>query len=252
MAKVVLDLWVGSHEVFLEQENAFNRICQYLAHNAKNFGFSTNIEELTIEEKEMLVELYNEDKAWSGPCRVLPPQQLSIGEISIDVFVDKCPKTSENFISLCSGKLGNSKKAPYKPLHYKGCRIHRIVSDFIAQGGDITRDDGTGGESIYGGRFNDEKEGLKLKFKLGTIAMANSGKNSNTSQFFIVLTDDKKKLEKLDGKYVVFGQLIDGFDVLKKLNELGSESGNPITDVIIGNCQIKEKFKKKFTARRFY
>ena len=113
------------------------------------------------------------------------------------------------------------KNARNKKLHYLDCPIHRIVKGFVAQGGDITRGDGSGGEvrrvdhllvsrsppsqSIYSGKFNDDKVGLKAKFKRGSLAMANSGKNTNSSQFFVVLTNDEAQLAKLDGKYVQFG-----------------------------------------------
>jgi cyclophilin family peptidyl-prolyl cis-trans isomerase len=135
------------------------------------------------------------------------------------------------------------------------------VKGFVAQGGDVTRGDGSGGEvrpnidvmhlfectliaakcqSIYGGKFADEKQGLKTKPSKGSLAMANSGKNSNSSQFFIVLTDDETKLAKMSGKYVVFGKVKDSEDcqdVLRKLDEAGGEEdGRPREKVWIGGC----------------
>jgi len=132
------------------------------------------------------------------------------------------------------------KNAPNKKLHYLDCPMHRIVKGFVAQGGDVTRGDGSGGESIYGGKFADEKQGLKTKPHKGSLAMANSGKNSNSSQFFVVLTDDEAKLAKMTGKYVVFGQLKDSegcMDVLRKLDEVGGgDDGRPKERVWIGRC----------------
>jgi len=91
--------------------------------------------------------------------------------------------------------------------------------------------------SIYGGKFNDEKDGLKIKMRRGTLAMANSGKNTNSSQFFIVLTDDEMQLAKLNGKYVAFGELKAGFEVLDKLNQVaGDVDGKPNVPVWIGGC----------------
>lgn len=91
-------------------------------------------------------------------------------------------------------------------------------------------------QSIYGGKFNDDKAGLKVKPRKGSLAMANSGKNSNSSQFFVVLTEDDGKLAKMNGKYVVFGQLKEGWDVLPRLDGVGTEDGRPAQAVWIGGC----------------
>ncbi|KIM64136.1 hypothetical protein SCLCIDRAFT_1213542 [Scleroderma citrinum Foug A] len=114
------------------------------------------------------------------------------------------------------------------------------MKGFVAQGGDITRHDGSGGESIYGGKFNDEKQGLAIKPHRGSLAMANSGKNTNTSQFFVVLTDEEKQLAKMKGKHVVFGELREGWEVLTRIEEVTttdrSGDGNPRVPVWIGGC----------------
>ncbi|KAI8989079.1 cyclophilin-like domain-containing protein [Trametes punicea] len=150
-------------------------------------------------------------------------------------------KTTTNFLALCTGEKGMCKNAPNKKLHYFGCPIHRIVKGFVAQGGDITRGDGSGGESIYGGKFNDEKAGLKKKMRRGSLAMANSGKNTNSSQFFVVLTDDESKLSKMNGKYVVFGDLKYGWDVLDRLDAVGGGvDGKPTMPVWIEGCGVSE------------
>lgn len=93
-------------------------------------------------------------------------------------------------------------------------------------------------QSIYGGKFNDEKDGLKVKPARGSIAMANAGKNSNTSQFFVVLTDNPGQLKKLEGKYVTFAKAVEGLDVLEKLNAVGTREGVPQEEVWIENCGV--------------
>ncbi|RUP47963.1 cyclophilin-like domain-containing protein [Jimgerdemannia flammicorona] len=125
-----------------------------------------------------------------------------------------------------------------KPLHYLHTRLHRVVPGFVAQGGDVTRGDGSGGDSIYpGGKFNDEKPGLAPRFDgRGVVAMANSGKNSNTSQFFVTLTDDVGKLEKLNGKYVVFGRVVEGLEVLDEIDKVEVKGETPLVDVVVVGC----------------
>ncbi|KQK20597.1 peptidyl-prolyl cis-trans isomerase CYP63 isoform X1 [Brachypodium distachyon] len=150
--------------------------------------------------------------------------------ITIELFSDVVPKTAENFRALCTGEkgLGQTTKTP---LYFKGTNIHRIIKGFMAQGGDFSRGDGRGGESIYGAKFPDEN--FKLKHdQPGVLSMANSGANSNGSQFFITF----KATPHLDGKHVVFGKVLNGKDLLKKLEALGSESGKPTSPVKIVDC----------------
>ncbi|KDN35127.1 hypothetical protein RSAG8_11860, partial [Rhizoctonia solani AG-8 WAC10335] len=174
--------------------------------------------------------------------RFQPPQSLSIGRLVFDLDTSAgLAKTCTNFIALCKGDKGMCKNAPNKPLHYKGTAIHRIAKEFVAQGGDITRNDGSGGESIYGGRFADAKEGLKAKPEFGSLAMANSGKNSNTSQFFVVLTDNPAKIAKITGKYVVFGKARtsgEGKQVLQQLGALAGADERPLQPVWIESCGV--------------
>mmetsp|Transcript_10580 Transcript_10580/g.65086 ORF Transcript_10580/g.65086 Transcript_10580/m.65086 type:complete len:149 (-) Transcript_10580:3324-3770(-) len=123
-----------------------------------------------------------------------------------------------------------------KPLQCLGCRFFRVEKRFVCQTGDFVNDDGTGGESIYGGKFNDEKAALKLKHaSAGVVGMANSGKNSNTSQFYITFG----ACPQLDGKHVVFGQVVDGLDVLELMEATGaSEDGAPREIFQVENCGI--------------
>jgi len=154
------------------------------------------------------------------------------GRIVMELFADTCPKTAENFRALCTGEKGNGKSG--KPLHFKGSSFHRIIPGFMCQGGDFTRGNGTGGESIYGEKFSDETfQGKAGKhFGPGTLSMANAGPNTNGSQFFICTADTSW----LDGKHVVFGQIVKGYEVVKAMEAIGSRSGQTSKTVTISDC----------------
>lgn len=153
----------------------------------------------------------------------------NVGRIVFELYNDKLPKTCENFRCLCTGEKGTGKSG--KPLSYKGCPFHRIIPDFMIQGGDFTRMNGTGGESIYGSKFNDE--GFPFKHtKPGLLSMANAGPNTNGSQFFITTVP----CPWLDGKHVVFGEVVEGMNIVKKLEECGSQSGATKKQCCIADC----------------
>ena len=164
------------------------------------------------------------------------------GRITIELFADAAPKTAENFRVLCTGEKGVGKKG--KPLHYKGSGFHRIIPQFMCQGGDITSGDGTGGESIYGESFDDEtfKGKAGVHFGPGTLSMANKGPNTNGSQFFLCTY----ATAHLNGRHVVFGQVLSGYDVVKRMEAEGSAGGKPSKPVMITNSgQIKADAKSK-------
>eukprot|EP00741_Cyanophora_paradoxa_P025710 tig00000388_g24811.t1 len=143
---------------------------------------------------------------------------------------DVTPKTAENFYRLCVGDKGRGKSG--KPLHFKGSGFHRIIQEFMCQGGDFTAGDGTGGESIYGVTFPDEN--FKLKHtKPFLLSMANAGPNTNGSQFFITTA----VTSWLDGMHVVFGEVVEGVDVVKKMEAQGiNDDGDVRSPVVIADC----------------
>lgn len=188
------------------------------------------------------VDMYD-DKANVGKELELDPNNPQVffdisiadepaGRITMQVYQDVCPKTAANFIALCQGDQVS--KSTGKPLAYKGSVFHRVISNFMLQGGDFTNGNGTGGESIYGEKFEDENFLLKHS-EPGILSMANSGKNTNGSQFFITTVPTPH----LDGKHVVFGKVLDGMDLVKKIEALETDSGDkPLKQVVIADSGL--------------
>ena len=152
------------------------------------------------------------------------------GRIEITLDTTNTPRTAENFRCLCTGEKGMGQSG--KALHFKGSTFHRVIPGFMAQGGDFTRGDGRGGESIYGGRFEDENFSGRHSGR-GILSMANAGPNTNGSQFFLCFV----ATPHLDGKHVVFGEVTGGMDVLDKLESVGSApAGATSAPCVIVDC----------------
>ncbi|XP_074841289.1 NK-tumor recognition protein isoform X2 [Carettochelys insculpta] len=156
-----------------------------------------------------------------------------VGRIMFQLFSDVCPKTCKNFLCLCSGEKGIGKTTG-KKLCYKGSTFHRVVKNFMIQGGDFSEGNGKGGESIYGGYFKDENFVLKHD-RAFLLSMANRGKHTNGSQFFITT----KPAPHLDGVHVVFGLVISGFEVIEQIENLKTDTASrPYADVRVIDCGV--------------
>eukprot|EP00730_Choanoeca_flexa_P002651 TRINITY_DN1111_c0_g1_i2.p2 TRINITY_DN1111_c0_g1~~TRINITY_DN1111_c0_g1_i2.p2 ORF type:complete len:238 (+),score=47.25 TRINITY_DN1111_c0_g1_i2:1766-2479(+) len=217
-----------------EWHASYDRMLDFLKDNHAMYGLPSSLDDCNDDQKEMLEDVYNGDSTAvaKGPGRVDKPPSKTAGRLNIELFDKQVPKTCDNFYNLCTGAKGKGKSG--KELHFKDTPVHRVLKGFCLQSGDIVKGDGSAGDSIYGGKFNDEKPGLKLKHDArGILSMANSGKNSNTSQFFITFGPQPK----LDGKHVVFGKVVDGLAVLDIIEAAAGEGdGPPMHRIVISDC----------------
>jgi len=157
--------------------------------------------------------------------------------VVFELFYDLTPRTAENFRGLCTGEYGIGKKTK-KPLHYTGCSFFRSVKDFMVQTGDFQFNNGDGGESIYGGTFNDE-DFSRRHTQGGVLSMANKGRNTNGSQFFITL----KRCPRLDNKHIAFGQVVDGMDVIRAISKVPIDRDEKprVPIMIVGSGELGTK-----------
>ena len=245
----------------LDLDNARERLATAAAFvdaTDTRYGFSSNILlKLGGSELSRLPELISTDHEWStktaaAQSSVVTKPPAYGNRIVVKLYWDIAPLACENFATLCAngsssassssgGKSEKVKPPPIgesgKPLTYRGSTVHRVIPGFIMQGGDFVFGNGSGGECVFSGKktFKDERGGLNLGHdRRGILSMGNSGKNSNTSQFFFTFD----KANQCDGKHVIFGEIVSGYGILDACEQLGTKDGNPTSPITITDCGI--------------
>jgi len=216
-----------------DELEAYKLGCAFVdANNIKYSLTSKDITELGGAEIARLPDLFEADYDWSkkGKAQFRAPVQ----RVVIQLFEKESPLACENFKGFIAGD--KKSKECGKMLSYRGVPFHRIIKGFMMQGGDFVTGTGAGGESMKGKSFKDDPAGLKLKIsERGVVAMSNSGKNSNTCQFFISF----RPMKELDGKHVVFGKVVEGIEVIDRVEAecaAGADPGKPLKPVKIVEC----------------
>lgn len=238
--RVILEVTKGTEAERKRRKEGYLLAKEALRRMGPSYGWDVdrNPETLSEEEQDILRqgwERHMKPKDGSMEMNFEAPMSDVLGTLEIELHVEEAPRACENFRCLSTGEKGKGKGSG-KALHYSGCRFFRIEKGFLCQTGDFVRNDGSGGESIYGKKFPDEKGGLKLKHDVaGVVGMANSGKNTNTSQFYITFGP----CPKLDGKHVIFGRMTKGFDVLEIIESAGgSDDGTPLETFCIAGGRV--------------
>ena len=224
--RAFLDVDIDGHRA------AHARACAFVAATSLRYGLSSPVlADIGGSERARLPELYASDYEWQSKGRLeLSPAPCE--RLVVELFEDAAPNCVANFLALCTGSKGKAKGSGV-PLHYKGTRFFRQTA-FMIQGGDVVFSNGAGGESIWGGTFKDERGALALKHDArGLVSMSNAGKNSNGSQFFILL----QPRPQLNGKHCVFGRVVEGFAVLDAVEAVPvSEGERPLKDIVVVDC----------------
>ena len=224
-----LDVDIGGHRA------AHARAAAFVAATSLRYGLSSAaLAELGGGERARLAELYADDHDWKdkGPIALAP---APAERVVVELFEEAAPNCCANFAALCDGSKGKAKGSGL-PLCYRGVRLHRLVPGQFVQGGDFVKGNGAGGESVWGGVFKDEKGALALKLdRRGLVAMSNTGKNSNGSQFFVTLAPQPK----LSGKHCVFGEVVEGMAVLDAIAAVPVDaSERPTAEIVIVDCGV--------------
>ncbi|KAG0359485.1 hypothetical protein BG005_000713 [Podila minutissima] len=246
---VYLDIEIGDQELKATSWDLYRRGQAFFATHGSLYGYSGMIlEELGPEDRQNLQEIYDSNPVLTkgGNITLNEPAPLPGGRLIIRLDTEGCPKTSENFLVFCESRFTNK----VQQATYVGSQLFRLVKDHIIQGGDFTKNDGSGGFSSYPSvenpkPFADEKNGLKKKYtRAGMLAMANRGKNTNGSQFFFTLGQGARWSKTLDGNYVAFGEVLEESDARYKNSSSSSSSSGGSDGTCFGGLALLDKLNK--------